>query len=79
MNPDYDHVVYCAMNAYWEDLDFQLPPPDHAQGTCWHLLVNTAMESPNDIFSRENAQPLPHSAFEVKARSVVVMIGKMLE
>jgi glycogen operon protein len=79
MNPDYDHVVYCAMNAYWEDLDFQLPPPDHAQGTCWHLLVNTAMESPNDIFSRNDALPLPHSAFEVKARSVAVMIGKMLE
>ncbi len=39
--------VYVAMNMHWENLDFEPPNPPAAMD--WHIVVNTAMPSPDDI------------------------------
>jgi len=37
------------LNAYWEPLDFELPPAGNGGGNPWHRWIDTARETPNDI------------------------------
>ncbi|MDQ7025835.1 MAG: glycogen debranching protein GlgX [Anaerolineae bacterium] len=69
-----DNDIYVAMNAYWDALDFQLPPLD---GKRWHLVVDTVQSSSDDIYPDEE-EPLlrQQDSIQLAARSVVILIGK---
>lgn len=67
-----DHL-HVLLNAYWEALDFQLPPlPD---GRRWHRLVDTAQPAPDDFCPPERARPAEGSAYRVEGRSVVLLLA----
>ena len=44
-----EFLVHFIMNAYWEPLDFELPPPDQEYGPLWRRWIDTSQDSPNDI------------------------------
>jgi glycogen operon protein len=78
-NPEYSEELYVVMNAYWDSLDFELPPPCGHEGCAWYRLVDTALPSPHDINSTEPSEPLALSVYSVSSRSVVVLLAKGTE
>jgi glycogen operon protein len=70
--------LHLIMNAYWEPLDFELPPD--AAREPWRLWVDTALEPPHDIVPWAEARPAPEDRrYRTAARSVVVLWRKLEE
>ncbi len=65
------HVMF---NAYWEPLNFELPPL--APGSHWHRIVDTALPDPNDFNDLETAPKIDQGSYLVTARSSVVLMEK---
>jgi glycogen operon protein len=65
---DHFHII---LNAYWEPLDFDLPPlpPDRR----WHRLIDTALPAPNDFTPPDRASALHEHRYRAESRSVVVL------
>jgi isoamylase len=66
-------TVYLAISAYWEALDFALPPPPG--GRAWRRWIDTTRDSPDDIVEWANAQPVTDPIYRVGPRSVVALIS----
>jgi glycogen operon protein len=64
---------YMILNAYWEPLDFELPPTAEP-GRGWRRWIDTAQESPRDIVEWQSAVPLICQKYLAAPRSVVVLI-----
>ncbi len=68
-------VVYCAMNMYWEPLDFELPsaPP----GRRWHVFANTTMPTPGDVWDPGEEPPLSdQERFLAGGRSIILLVAR---
>jgi glycogen operon protein len=60
---------HLILNAYWEPLDFELPP---GRGK-WRRWIDTSLESPEDIVPWEEAPHLEENTYRVGDRSVVML------
>jgi glycogen operon protein len=69
--------VYLILNAYWEPLEFELPPVGRGGAGAWCRWIDTALESPQDIVPWPTAPSLPGGTYRAAARSVVVLIGEI--
>lgn len=67
-----DNNIYVALNAYWQDLIFQLPPA--GRGRAWHLAVDTGQHP--GFFPGGQEPPVTWARITVKARSLVVLIDR---
>jgi len=63
--------VYLILNAYWEPLEFQLPPV--GEGGRWRRWIDTVLASPHDIVPWQTAPALSGHIYRAGARSVVVL------
>jgi isoamylase len=70
-----DPAFYFAFNAYWEPLDFQLPPVGSERDP-WCRWIDTSLEPPIDITEWEKAPPVSGYAYRVGPRSVVVLFAR---
>jgi glycogen operon protein len=61
--------IYVVINAYWEALEFELPLLRQP----WRRLIDTFLDSPEDIVEWHQASPVPGSTYRVEARSVVLL------
>ncbi len=70
LNSDAD--LHVMMNMFWEPLDFEVPvdPP-----RVWHVAVDTAAQSPDNIADQNRAAPLRGSQCAVQGRSIVVLVA----
>ena len=66
-------LVYFIFNAYWEPLDFELPPLDKGNGGSWHRWIDTYLDSPQDIVPWETAPVVPSLTYRTGPRSIVVL------
>jgi glycogen operon protein len=66
-------VVYFIFNAYWEPLEFELPPPEESGGGSWRRWIDTFLESPQDIVPWQQAPSVPDHTYHAGPRSVVVL------
>jgi glycogen operon protein len=62
------HVIF---NAYWEPLEFDLPPP--GEGTRWQRWIDTSLDSPDDIVELQAAPPVVGRTYRAGPRSVVIL------
>ena len=69
--------VYVILNAYWEPMDFELPPVDTGGPATWFRWIDTTLESPQDIVPWQSAPSLSSPSYRVGARSVVVLFGQI--
>jgi isoamylase len=69
--------VYVALNAYWERLDFQLPPLGDGGPKTWCRWIDTMRESPQDIVPWQSAPSLSGHCYQAGPRSVVVLFGQI--
>jgi isoamylase len=65
------HVI---LNAYWEPLDFELPPPRES-ANAWRRWIDTGLESPQEIVKWRDATLVNASTYRVSSRSVVVLFA----
>lgn len=71
-----DSSFYLLMNAYWEDLNFEIPALP--KGDQWYVVANTDMASPDDFYEpgHEPALPAQQRYLRLGARSVVLLRTK---
>jgi isoamylase len=65
--------LYVILNAYWEPLEFELPPSGDGSSSSWRRWIDTALDSPYDIVPWQTAAPLSNYTYQAAARSVVVL------
>ena len=65
-------LLHGMLNAYWEPLTFQLPPLPAGSAEGWRRCIDTALESPQDLYLWENAPILSETTYVVRERSVVL-------
>jgi glycogen operon protein len=68
--------LYLIVNAYWEPLEFELPPAGDGGASLWRRWIDTSLECPNDILPRQTALSVPNRTYPTAARSVVVLLGE---
>jgi glycogen operon protein len=61
-------ILHFIFNAYWEQLDFELPPVSE-----WRRWIDTALDSPHDIVEWQDAPQLAGHAYRAAPHSVVVL------
>ncbi len=62
---------HLILNAYWEPLEFELPPPG---GAGWRRWIDTALASPDDIVPWQEAPAVAGDRYRAGPRSVVMLI-----
>jgi glycogen operon protein len=71
-----DRVSFHAiLNAYWEPLDFALPPIADGGRPAWRRWIDTFLESPDDIIEWERAPVVGGHTYRAEPRSVVVLFA----
>ena len=65
--------VYLIFNAYWEPLDFELPPLKNEGESRWRRWIDTYLESPADITEWEESPEIPDFTYRMGPRSVAVL------
>ncbi len=70
-------LVHLFFNAYWEALDFELPPVGPTGPNGWRRWIDTFLESPHDIVPWQAAPTLPGATYRAEARSVVVLFADL--
>jgi len=66
-----DQDIYVMINAYWEDLNFRI---QEGGAKDWMRIVDTSKPSPLDLREIGSEEPLASLDYNVKARSVVVLL-----
>ena len=68
--------VHIILNAYWEPLEFELPPLADASHDRWHRWIDTSLDSPQDIVEWQTAPPVPGRIYRAGPRSVVLLFAR---
>jgi isoamylase len=68
-------VLHVILNAYWEALDFEVPPRGAGVAT-WRRIVDTTLASPDDIVAATVAPAVEGSCYRAGPRSVVVLAAR---
>jgi len=67
--------VHVILNAYWEPLEFELPPLSNDVRDPWHRWIDTSLDSPDDIVDWEDATLVPGRTYRAEPRSVVLLFA----
>ncbi|QHU98748.1 glycogen debranching protein GlgX [Synechocystis sp. CACIAM 05] len=73
-HPGAEEILHLIFNAYWEPLNFELPPLN--DGLIWHRLVDTYLPTPLDFQEPAIASPVEGETYWVQPRSSVVLMAK---
>jgi isoamylase len=71
--PKENLIFHLIANAYWNPLDFELPPVNNGCPDPWRRWIDTSLESPHDIVSWQLAPSIPGYTYRVGPRSMVVL------
>ena len=64
-------LIHGMLNAYWEPLTFELPPPPAESP--WRRWIDTALQSPDDIRRLDEASILTQTTYVVQPHSSVFL------
>jgi len=70
-------LVHYILNAFWEPLEFELPPVQNGDGDIWYRWIDTALDPPHDIVPWKTSPAIPDHTYRTEARSVVVLAAHM--
>ncbi len=71
-----DVAIHLILNAFWESLDFELPPADDELEP-WRRFVDTSLAPPDDVVEADAQAPLAGSTYLAGPRSVVVLATRV--
>jgi isoamylase len=72
-------LAHCIFNAYWEPLEFELPPIGSATENRWKRWIDTSLETPQDISEWQESQLVDGYRYWVGPRSVAVFWANLLQ
>jgi glycogen operon protein len=70
------HMMF---NAYWEPLQFQIPPPAAGAKFAWRRLMDTSLESPGAVVSLNDAPTIEGGSYTVQPHTVVALVARFAE
>jgi isoamylase len=70
-------LLHLILNAFWEPLEFELPPVSERDGGDWRRWIDTALDSPHDIVAWQTAPPFTGRTYLAGPRSVVVLYAPL--
>jgi isoamylase len=70
-------LFHSIMNAYWEPLDFELPPLANGSDDSWRRWIDTTFDSPHDIVEWQSAPAVEGRTYKAGPRSVVVLFARL--
>jgi glycogen operon protein len=65
--------LHMMFNAYWEALDFDLPPMSVSAAAGWRRWIDTSCESPEDIVDIGAAPIVTGTQYRVAPRSIAAL------
>ena len=72
-------LLHLILNAYWEPLEFELPPAEKEGGNVWLRWIDTGLDSPHDIVEWQTAPLVPRNSYRAEPRSAVVLYANLEE
>ena len=66
--------LHIIVNAYWEALEFEIPPAGETH-SAWRRIIDTFLDSPDDVCAWADAPTVQASSYLVQPRSVVLLIA----
>ena len=73
--PNGNVLFHVIMNAYWEPLEFELPPLAANRGP-WRRWIDTSLDSPQDIVEWSDAPLAAAPTYRAGPRSVVALFAR---
>jgi glycogen operon protein len=73
--PEESMSFYFIFNAYWEELEFDLPAESRGGSHPWRRWIDTSLQSPEDIQDWPAASIIVGQKYRAGPRSVVVLIS----
>jgi isoamylase len=68
-------LFHVMVNAYWEPLEFELPPCAAGMHQGWRRAIDTYLESPDDICDGPDAPLFPGRTYVVQPRSLALLFA----
>jgi glycogen operon protein len=68
-------VLHVILNAYWKALDFEVPPLEAGMAG-WRRIVDTSLNSPDDLSAAPDAPDVADGTYQAGPRSVVVLASR---
>jgi len=68
-------LTHCILNAYWEPLEFELPPLVGEPRLGWRRVIDTSLPAPEDFCPPAEAPLMGGSTYPAQPRSVVVLVA----
>jgi glycogen operon protein len=66
---------HLIVNAYWQPLEFELPPAPSGSPDGWRRVIDTHLESPEDICPWDEATVIEATSYLAQPRSVVLLLA----
>jgi glycogen operon protein len=70
------YLIHGMLNAYWEPLTFELPPPE-SNDRGWRRVVDTALPSPNDFTPWDVAPRVTSGSYTVQSRAMALLMRSL--
>jgi isoamylase len=67
------HALHAILNAFEDELSFELPPTPRGSTMRWHRMLDTNLPSPDDICEPGRGAPLDEDSYVAAGRSVVLL------
>ena len=67
---------YLILNAFWEPLEFELPPVGDAYKGPWRRWIDTSLDAPQDIVEWQSASPVSSATYRAGPRSTVMLFAQ---
>jgi glycogen operon protein len=69
-------AFHIMVNAWWQPLEFELPPSQEIPGGRWHRWLDTSLPSPADIVPIEEAPVVDGGNYRLPPRSLAVLLAR---
>ena len=70
-------LLHVILNAYWEPLEFELPPVVEDGGNPWRRWIDTALDTPHDIVAWQAAPLITARTYLAGPHSVAVLYAPL--
>jgi isoamylase len=67
-------LLHVMINAYWEALEFELPPPGDAHEP-WRRCIDTFLAPPEDVCRQHDAPVVQSPTYRVQPRSLAILFA----
>jgi glycogen operon protein len=68
------YLIHGMLNAFWEPLEFELPPPPASSHRGWRRVIDTALPAPDDFIPWDAALRVMTPSYVVQPRAMAFVI-----